>query len=96
MPKGYWIAHNEVHDPETYKKYLAGCGVAFEKYGAKFLVRGGKFTLLEGNTRSRQIVIEFPTYQAALDCYHSPEYQNFCGFRQASSVGDTIVMEGVE
>lgn len=96
MPKGYWIAHNDIHDPETYKKYLAGSGPAFEKYGAKFLVRGGQFTLLEGNTRPRQIVIEFPTYQAALDCYHSPEYQASCGFRKASSVGDIIIMEGAE
>ncbi len=95
MAKGYWIAHNDVHDPETYKNYLTGSGVAFERFGAKFLVRGGQFTLLEGNTRPRQIVIEFPSYQAALDCYNSPEYQASCVYRKQASVGDIIIMEGV-
>ena len=42
MPKGYWIAHVDVTDPEIYKKYLAANGVAFAKYGARFLVRAGQ------------------------------------------------------
>ncbi len=50
-------------------------GAIFKKFGARFLVRGGKFTGVEGQSRSRNVVIEFPDYETALACYHSPEYQ---------------------
>ena len=53
MPKGYWIAHVDVTDPEVYKKYLAANGVAFAKYGGRFLVRGGKHVVAKGSTKSR-------------------------------------------
>ena len=43
MPKGYWIAHVEVNDPEGYKDYVAAAKIAFDKYGAKFLARGGAY-----------------------------------------------------
>ena len=66
MAKGYWIAHVEVTDPETYKKYLAANAVAFAKYGARFLVRGGTHVVAKGAAKSRHVVIEFPDYAAAL------------------------------
>ena len=75
MPKGYWIAHVDVRDPEGYKDYVAAAKLAFDKYGAKFLARGGAYEATEGRGRARNVVIEFPSLQAAQDCYHSPEYQ---------------------
>ena len=75
MPKAYWIARIDVTDPETYKVYASGTAAAFQQYGATYLVRGGAFTAAEGQARSRNVVIEFPSYQAALDCYNSKEYQ---------------------
>jgi uncharacterized protein (DUF1330 family) len=70
--------------------------VAFEKYGARFLIRGGEFELREGQARSRNVVIEFPSYQAAKDCYDSPEYQHAKAFRTPVSEGDIIIIEGYE
>ena len=64
MAKGYWIAHVEVTDAETYKKYLAANAVAFAKYGARFLVRGGTHVVAKGAAKSRPVVIEFPDYAA--------------------------------
>ena len=75
MAKGYWIAHVEVRDPEGYKGYVAAAKIAFDKYGAKMLARGGAYEQTEGRDRSRNVVIEFPSLKAAQDCYHSPEYQ---------------------
>ena len=48
MAKGYWIAHVDVRDPENYKDYVAAAKPAFEKYGARFLARGGAFEAPEG------------------------------------------------
>lgn len=94
--KGYWIGRISTHDPDTYAKYVAGNGAAYAKFGGRMLVRGGKFDVSEGEARDRNVVIEFPSYQAALDCYHSTEYQSVIGFRQAASEGELIVVEGYD
>ena len=96
MPKGYWIAHVDVTDPEGYKEYVALNAKAFSKYGAKFLVRGGKFTKKSGDARTRHVVIEFETYEKALACYDSPEYKAAELVRNKYSKGDVIVIEGYE
>src|SRR5689334_17888709 len=75
MAKGYWIARVDVRDPDRYKDYVSTAKPAFERYGAIFLARGGPFTPLEGEPRGRNVVIEFPSLQHAVDCFNSPEYQ---------------------
>src|SRR5262249_17654101 len=72
--KGYWVALADVSDPEGYKLYVAENAKAFRKYHGRFLTRGGQSETPERTTRSRVVVIEFPDYKAALDCYRSPEY----------------------
>jgi uncharacterized protein (DUF1330 family) len=81
MAKGYWMFHTTVSDPETYKKYVERDGAAFAKYGARFLVRGGEFQAVEGSARERHVIIEFESYETALACFHSPEYQAASEFR---------------
>jgi len=96
MPKGYWIARVDVHDPETYKSYVETAKPAFARYEAKFLARGGKTEVLEGQARGRNVVIEFPSLQHAHDCYHSPEYTAARVFRDKSGQGEFILVEGAE
>ena len=96
MPKGYWVVRMDVRDPEKYKDYAAANAVAFKKYGARFLVRGGKFETLEGSSRARNVVIEFPNHQAALDCWHSPEYKHALSIRAPISQGDIVIVEGYD
>ena len=94
MPKGYWIARIDVTDPEGYKQYVALNAKAFAKYDAKFLVRGGKFTSKHGTARTRNVVIEFDSYDKALACYESPEYREAEAVRNKYSTGEVIVIEG--
>ncbi|MCC6949304.1 MAG: DUF1330 domain-containing protein [Bradyrhizobiaceae bacterium] len=96
MAKGYWIYRAEVSDPDKYKEYIAANAAAFKKYGARFLVRGGKFENPEGTSRSRNVLIEFPSYQAALDCWHSPEYKSALAIRAPISNADIVIIEGYE
>jgi len=72
MAKGYWIVRVDIADQERYKAYVAANAGPLAKFGARFLVRVGRFENPEGTSRTRNAVIEFPTYQAALDCWHSP------------------------
>lgn len=96
MTKGYWIGRVDVHDDDAYKAYVAANAEAFAKYGARFLIRGGAFELVEGAARARNVVIEFPSYQAALDCYHSPEYAAAKALREPASEGDILIIEGYD
>jgi len=96
MAKGYWIAHVDVHDAEAYKKYVAANAGPFKEFGARFLVRAGDFETVEGKVRSRNVVIEFPSYEAALECYRSPAYQKAMSFRKDASQGDLVIVEGYD
>lgn len=94
--KGYWIAHVTVDDPAAYEEYRKRNGAAFAKYGARFLVRGGTHEVIEGDLRPRHVVLEFPSYEAALACYRSPEYQEASRHRFPVSAGDLVIIEGYE
>ena len=75
MSKGYWIGRVDVSNLDAYQNYITANASPFEKYGTLFLVRGGSHEVVEGTSRQRNVVIEFESYQAALDCYHSSEYE---------------------
>ena len=68
---------------------------AVSAHGGRFLVRGGRCEQVEGEGRSRQIVLEFDSYEIALACYRSPEYQAAVAATQPASASD-IVVEGVD
>jgi uncharacterized protein (DUF1330 family) len=96
MAKGYWIAHVDVQNEDGYKTYAAANPAIFRKYGGRFVVRAGKFEAVEGNNRSRNVVIEFPDYAAALACFRSPEYQDNIKVRLPHATVDLIVIEGYD
>jgi uncharacterized protein (DUF1330 family) len=96
MARGYWIGRVDVHNEEGYKPYSAANVAIFKKFGGRFVVRGGKFDGVEGESRSRNVVIEFPDYDTALACYRSPEYQANIKVRQPYSIADLIVVEGYD
>ena len=96
MAKGYWIGRVDVSNPEEYKAYVAANAEPFRKYGGRFLVRGGAFEAVEGAARSRNVVIEFPTYRAALDCWNSPEYKHAKSLRDGHAVAEIVVIEGYD
>src|ERR1700733_5414323 len=96
MAKGYWVARVDVSDPAGYQEYVAANAAAFRKYGARFIVRGGRFEAPEGTARARNVILEFADYATALACYQSPEYQAAKALRIGKSVADVIIIEGYE
>lgn len=96
MAKGYWIGRVDVHDEEGYKPYSAANAAIFKKYGARFIVRGGPFKAVEGQARSRNVVIEFADFATAKACYESPEYQANIKIRLAHSTGEILIVEGYD
>jgi len=96
MAKGYWVARVDVNNEEGFKPYAAANAAIFKTFGGRYVVRGGKFDGMEGSSRSRNIVIEFPDYATALACYRSPEYQANIKVRQPHCAVDLIVIEGYD
>lgn len=96
MAKGYWVGRINVSGPDEYAKYVAANAEPFARYGARFLVRGGALECVEGASRDRNVVIEFPSYEAALECWNSTEYQRARGFRDGAAEVDLIVIQGYD
>lgn len=94
MP-AYWIAHVHVTEPEGYGQYARRATAAIESHGGKFLARGGAYKQLEGNDRSRNVVVEFPDLATAEACYRSDAYQEALSFAKDAAVRDLVIVEGV-
>ncbi len=88
-----WIAHVKVLDAERYGQYAALAGPAIARHGGVFLARGGRYVQLEGNDRPRNVVARFPSLEAAVACYHSPDYQAALSHAKGASERDLLVVE---
>ncbi|MEL5876573.1 DUF1330 domain-containing protein [Cereibacter sphaeroides] len=96
MATALWIANVEVTDAEAYGRYAKGAGPAIAAHGGVFLARGGRHVQLEGRDRSRNVVARFPSVEAAVTCYNSPEYQAALDHARGASVRDLVVVEEAE
>ncbi|HBS49544.1 MAG TPA: DUF1330 domain-containing protein [Rhodobacteraceae bacterium] len=95
MPKGYIIGNVTVTDPEAYKAYVEGNTPILQgRHDAKYLVRGGKSQVMEGEAHERHVVIEFPSYEAALAAYEDPDYQAVAEIRKRNADSVIVVVEG--
>ncbi|MDA0240400.1 MAG: DUF1330 domain-containing protein [Proteobacteria bacterium] len=94
MAAGYWVAMVDVTDPERYGEYASKTGPALEKYNAKVVIRGGRSETVEGQEFGKTVVLEFPTYEDAVACYHSPEYQSAKKIQEGASVRNIVIVEG--
>ena len=95
MP-AYWVARSRIDDPVQYKKYTDLVPAIIASHGGKVLARGGKFRVMEGpDTFRRFIVIEFPTFEQAVACFESPEYQEAAAFRKAGGgIVENVIVDG--
>jgi uncharacterized protein (DUF1330 family) len=95
--KAYWIAHVDVTGPEQYQQYTQRAPAAFAAFGGKLLARGGRSEAMEGRaTPQRSVVIEFESYEQAVACYRSEQYQEACKHRQGVAKAEVIIVEGYE
>lgn len=95
MP-AYWIARSRIDDPVQYKRYTDLVPAIIAKHQGKVLCRGGKYRVMEGPEHfKRFVVIEFPTFEQAVACFESQEYQDAAGFRRAGGgVVENVIVEG--
>jgi uncharacterized protein (DUF1330 family) len=94
MPKGYFIAHITVNDPEAYQEYIRRDTPILEGLGGRFVIRGGQAQVVEGTSLERHVVIEFPSYDAALAAYNDPAYQEVAEIRRRTADSNIVIVEG--
>jgi uncharacterized protein (DUF1330 family) len=76
MKKGYWISlYFQVNNQDTLKKYAETVTPIIKSFGGIPLVRGGKYQTYDGDEFIRTVVWEFPSYEKAIECHKSKEYQ---------------------
>lgn len=96
MPKGYWMARLTINDPALYDQYRARNAAAFSAFGGKFLVRGGASEVVAGNGREHNVVLEFPSHEAAIACYRSAEYQDAVQYLKKGCEVDLVIVPGYD
>jgi len=96
VPKGYWIVAIDVQDPSQYAAYQKFVRPFLAENGGRFLVRGGAAEVVEGISKSRNVVIEFDSYEQALNVYRSEAYQQGMQKRLSASVTDFVIVEGLD
>lgn len=96
MAKGYWVVNVEERDLEAYKEYKAFIGPFLAAHSGRFVVRGGRTEVVEGDVFPRVVVVEFPSYAAASEAYHSAEYKAGKQSRLNAGSANFAIVEGFE
>ena len=93
--KGYWVAlYKKINNTENLKDYATKVTPIIKSYGGKPLVRGGKYQCLEGEDFSRTVIWEFPSYDAAIECHESNEYQEGWALAKGTTERNLQITEG--
>ncbi len=96
VPKAYFIAEVEVHDPALFEEYRKQVPASIESFGGRYIVRGGAAEGREGEWRPKRIVVvEFPSIESARKWHDSDNYAPIRAMREASAVSSAILVEGV-
>lgn len=95
MPKGYVVVRAEVTDMAKWAEYIAKAKIASDKFGGAPIARGGRSEIMEGEGRPRNVILEFPSFEAAKGYATSPEYAEARKLRAGAGIIDIVVVEGV-
>jgi uncharacterized protein (DUF1330 family) len=96
MPKGYWIPHLDVSNPEGFQAYRTMADGAHERHKSKLLARAGRHEVVEGKLLPRNVLREFTSYDDAVAFYHGPEYSRARPLREPHSQCDFLIVEGYD
>ena len=95
MKKGYWVSlYFKIDSQENIKKYSEMATPIIKSYGGIPLVRGGKHKVYEGENFPRTVIWEFPSYEKAIECHESKEYQAGWDLTKKTTARHMQVIEG--
>ena len=93
--KAYWVCiYEKIINTEKLTEYALKAKPAVEKFSGRFIVRGGKNRTNEGINSPRTVVVEFPNYNSALECYDSNDYQEAHNILKGHVIRHHQIVEG--
>ena len=97
MAKGYWLARLDISDREIFAEYRKRNAAPIAKFGGKFVIKGGKAETMLGPARGENVVIEFDSYDQAVACFRSDDYQAAAQYlKRACTTIEFVIVEGSE
>jgi uncharacterized protein (DUF1330 family) len=94
--KAYVLVQVDVTNPTQYAEYMKLSPGIIEKFGGRFIARGGRTTTLEGPpARGRVVVVEFPSFERAQEFYKSAEYEAARQVRAGAATAQFVLVEGI-
>jgi uncharacterized protein (DUF1330 family) len=91
----YMIVEITVKNSELYSRYVEQVPQVVDKYGGRYLIRGGRATSLSGNWNPERIILlEFETVEQLQKCFGSPDYREIALLREQSITSKSIIVEG--
>ena len=95
MKKGYWISlYFKIDNKENLKKYAETVTPIIKSFGGKALVRGGEHQTFDGDDFVRTVIWEFPSYNKAIECHNSREYQAGWSLAKQTTKRHMQIVEG--
>ncbi len=95
MSKGYWIAlYKKIENTNSLGSYAKKATETIIEYGGKPLVRGGKYDVLEGESFPRTVIWEFPSYETAIECHQSKDYQEGWALAKDTTERNLQIIQG--
>ena len=97
MAKGYWLARLDISDHETFAEYRKRNAAPIAKFGGRFVIKGGKAETVLGPARGENVLVEFASYDSAVACFRSDEYQAAAHYlKRACTTIVFVIVEGSE
>ena len=94
--KAYWVVRGHILNPDEYSKYIQLAGPIVKKFHGTFLSRGGKQEEKEGSGYERTVLIEFNSFEEAIFCNNSDEYQEALEYVKTSAERLVVIVEGLD
>ncbi len=96
MSKAYVVFEYEVHDQDLYAKYVEVGGPSMERAGGRVVAGTARRATIAGDrTPANLVIVEFPSYEAALEWHESSEYQSIIPTRERAATSNTFIVEAL-
>jgi uncharacterized protein (DUF1330 family) len=95
MVSVYLITDITVHNQELYNQYVEKVKPLVERYGGRYLARGGEVTSLTDNWKPERVaIVGFESMGLLQECFSSEEYQAIAPLREQATMSRAIVVQG--
>jgi len=97
MSKAYVLVDTKISNLENYEIYKSKAKPIAEKFGGKYLTRGGEMDVVQNDLWSptRLVLVEFPSIDNARAFHNSEDYADVKKLRLENAESTLVILEGL-